>query len=61
MKKYISHDIGIKVADLNFDYATFCALLSFGAVTTFSPYKVSMKGRSDMCSAIYFLFDQNTK
>ena len=48
--------------------ATFCALPSFGAVmtfsshTTFSSHKVSVKGSdTDMCSAIYFLFDHNTK
>ena len=57
-----------KVADLNFGCATFCALPSFGAVTTvsshttFSSHKVSVKGSDiDMCSAIYFLFDHNTK
>ena len=58
----------LKVADLNFGCATFCALPSFGAVTTFSSHttfcshKVSVKGSDiDMCSAIYFLFDHNTK
>ena len=58
----------IKVADLNFGCATFCALPSFGAVmtfsshTTFSSHKVSVKGSDiDMCSAMYFLFDHNTK
>ena len=58
----------LKVADLNFGCATFCALPSFGAVTTFSSHttvsshKVSVKGSdTDMCSAIYFLFDHNTK
>ena len=58
----------LKVADLNFDCATFWALPSFGAVTTFSSHttfsthKVSMKGSDiDMCSAMYFLFDHNTK
>ena len=57
-----------KVADLNFGCATFCALPSFGAVTpfsshtTFSSHKVRVKGSDvDMCSAIYFLFDHNTK
>ena len=57
-----------KMADLNFGCATFCALPSFGAVTTFSSHttvsshKVSVKGRDiDKCSAIYFLFDHNTK
>ena len=57
-----------KVADLNFGCATFCALPSFGAETTFSSHttfssqKVSVKGSDvDMCSAIYFLFDHNTK
>ena len=51
----------LKVADLNFGCATFCALPSFDAVTTFS-VKVSVKGNDiDMCSAIYFLFDHNTK
>ena len=56
------------MADLNFGCATFCALPSFGAVTTssshttFSSHKVSVKGSDiDMCSAIYFLFDHNTK
>ena len=56
-----------KAADLNFGCATFCALPSFGAVTTFSSHtaffshKVSVKGSDiDMCSAIYFLFDHNT-
>ena len=49
----------IKVADLNFGCATFCALLSFDAVTTFSS---NVKGSDiDMCSATYFLFDHNTK
>ena len=59
---------GLKVADLNFGCATFCALPSFDAVTTFSSHttssshKVNVKGSDiDMCSAIYFLFDQNTK
>ena len=59
---------GIKVADLNFGCPTFCALPSFGAVatfsshTTFSSHKVSVKGSDiDMYSAIYFLFDHNTK
>ena len=58
----------LKVADLNFGCATFCALPSFGAVTTFSSHttvsshKVSVKGSdTDMCSAIYFLFDHHTK
>ena len=58
----------LKVADLNFGCATFCALPSFGAVatffshTTFSSHKVNVKGSDiDMCSAIYFLFDHNTK
>ena len=58
----------VKVADLNFGCATFCALPSFGAVTTFfshttfSSHKVNVKGSDiDMCSAIYFLFDHNTK
>ena len=57
-----------KVADLNFGCATFCTLPSFGAVTTFSSHmtlpshKVSVKCSDiDMCSAIYFLFDHNTK
>ena len=56
------------MADLNFGCATFCALPSFGAVTTFSSHmtfsshKVSVKGSDiDMCSAIYFLFNHNTK
>ena len=56
------------MADLNFDCAAFCALPSFGAVTTFSflttfsSHKVSVKGSDiDVCSAIYFLFDHNTK
>ena len=56
------------MADLNFGCATFCALPSFGAVTTFSSHtalpshKVSVKCSDiDMCSAIYFLFDHNTK
>ena len=53
--------IQLKEADLNFDCATFCALPSFGIVTTFSSHKVSMKGRSDMCSVIYLLFYHNTK
>ena len=60
--------LSIKVADLSFGCATFCALPSFGAVTTFSShttvssYQVSVKGSDiDMCSAIYFLFDHNTK
>ena len=58
----------LKVAELNFGCATFCALPSFGAVTTFSFHttfssqKMSVKGSDiDMCSAIYFLFDHNTK
>ena len=58
----------VKVADLNFGCATFCALPSFDAVTTFtshttfSSHKVNVKGSDiDMCSAIYFLFDHNTK
>ena len=58
----------LKVADLNFGCATFCALPSFGAVTTFSSHtalpsnKVSVKCSDiDMRSAIYFLFDHNTK
>ena len=57
-----------KVADHNFGCATFCALPSFGAVTTFfshttvSSLKVSVKDSDiDMCSAIYFLFSHNTK
>ena len=57
-----------KVVDLNFGCAMFCALSSIGAVTTFFPhttffsYKVSVKGSDiDMCSAIYFHFDHNTK
>ena len=61
-------DEEFKVADLNFGCATFCALPSFGAVTTFSSHtalpshKVSVKCSDiDMCSAIYFLFDHNTK
>ena len=61
-------NLTLKVADLNFDCATFCALPSFGAVTTFSSHtalpshKVSVKRSDiDMCSAIYFLFDHNTK
>ena len=56
------------MADLNFGCATFCALPSFGAVTTFSSHsalpshKVSVKCSDvDMCSAIYFLFDHKTK
>ena len=56
------------MADLNFSCATFCALPSFDAVTTFSSHttvsshKVNVKGSDiDMCSAIYFLFDHNTK
>ena len=60
--------IKIKVADLNFGRARFCALPSFGAVTIFSSHttffshKVSVKGSDiDMCSAIYFLFDHRTK
>ena len=60
--------ISIKVADLNFGCATFCALPLFGAVTTFSSrtalpsHKVSVKCSDiDMCSAIYFLFDHYTK
>ena len=60
--------ISFKVADFNFGCATFCALPSFGAVTTFSSHttvschKVCVKGSDiDMCSAIYFLFDQNIK
>ena len=59
--------LAVKVADLNFSCATFCALPSFGAVTKFSSpttffsHKVSVKGSDiDMCSAIYFLFDHNT-
>ena len=47
----------LKVADLNFGCATFCALPSFGAVTTFfshttfSSHKVSVKGSDiDMCT-----------
>ena len=58
----------LKVADLNFGCATFCALPSFDSVTTFSSHttfyshKVNVKGSDiDMCSAIYFLFDHNTK
>ena len=58
----------LKVADLNFGCAMFFALPSFGAVTTFSSHttffshKVSVKGSDiDMCSAVYFLFDHNTK
>ena len=58
----------VKVADLSFGCATFCALPSFGAVTTFSSHttisshKVSVKGSdTDMCSAIYFLFDHSLK
>ena len=61
-------DWRLKVANLNFGCATYCALPSFGAVmtfsshTTFSSHKVSVKGSDiDMCSAIYFLFDHNTK
>ena len=57
----------LKVADLNFGCATFCALPSFDAVTTFyshttfTSHKVNVKGSDiDMCSAIYFLFDHNT-
>ena len=51
-----------KVADLNFGCATFCALPSFDAVTTFSSHKVYVKGSDlDMCNAIYFLFNHNTK
>ena len=60
--------LALKVADLNFGCATFCALPSFGAVTTFSSHtalpshKVSVKCSDiDMCSAIYFLFDHYTK
>ena len=60
--------LSLKVADPNFGCATFCALPSIGAVTTssshttVSSHKVSVKD-SDivMCSAIYFLFDHNTK
>ena len=66
--KHFLSDSLFKVADLNFGCATLCALPSFGAVTTFSfhttfsSHKVSMKGSDiDMCSAIYFLFDHNTK
>ena len=53
--------LNLKVTDLNFDCATVCALPSFGAVTAFSSQIESMKGWSDICSAIYFLFDHNTK
>ena len=60
--------IWLKVADLNFGCPTFCALPSFGAVakfsshTTFPSHKVSVKGSdTDTCSAIYFLFNHNTK
>ena len=63
-----SREYLFKVADLNFGCATFCALPSFDAVTTFSSHttfssnKVNVKGSDiDMCSAIYFLFDHNTK
>ena len=50
----------VKVADLNFGCATFCALPSFDAVTTFSSHKVNVKCSDiDMCSAINFLFDHN--
>ena len=67
-KTNLFHFGTIKVADLNFGCATFCALPSFDAVTTFSSHttffshKVNVKGSDiDMCSAIYFLFDHNTK
>ena len=68
-KSFILREGGfVKVADLNFGCATFCALPSFDAVTTcsshttFSSHKVNVKGSDiDMCSAIYFLFDHNTK
>ena len=48
-----------KVADLNFDCATFCVLPSFGAVTTFSSQKVSMKGRT--CAVQYIFFSIITR
>ena len=64
---YASNFANIKVADLNLGCAN-CALPSFGAVTTFSSHtalpshKVRVKCSDiDMCSAIYFLFDHNTK
>ena len=64
----ICHSFQLKVADLNFGCATFCALPSFNPMTTssshmtFSSHKVNVKGSDiDMCSAIYFLFDHNTK
>ena len=50
-----------KMADLNFGCATFCALPSFGAVTTFSSHttvssqKVRVEGSDiDMCSGYIF-------
>ena len=59
LKSYLKV-ITLKVADLNFGCATFCALPSFDAVTTFSSHttlsshKVSVKGNDiDMCSAIF--------
>ena len=68
VEKHGGLPILLKVADLNFGCATFCALPSFDAVTkfssrtTFSSHKVNVKGSDiDMCSAIYFLFDHNTK
>ena len=68
MTLFATKDIAVKVADLNFGAQRFCALPSFGAVTTFSfhttfsSHNVSVKGNDiDMCSAIYFLFDHNTK
>ena len=51
-----------KVADLNFGCATFCAVTTFSSHTALPSHKVSVKCSDiDMCSAIYFLFDHNTK